>query len=1056
MRTESMDVSVIFATHNREDVLESVLDAWEITNCTTKYSYEIICSDDASTDSTVQILKRRSSLPLKIIENEKGGAGKARNAALKVASGKVVIFTGDDIFPCPEFVNLHYENHLKFGKFIATLGRIEWHKDININYLMHHITQVGCEQFGFIGLPPYQLIDFRHFYTSNISVSRKLLDELEILFDGTFDKYGFEDIELGYRLQNLGMKVYYDPDIVTEHHHIYKSVEGFCNRQYSAGEELVIFYKLHPDLEDKCIIDVDNYRNALGVFLSTNRISSVVKSYIIKSGVYIAKQITKILEHVWERKKSIILEQICSVLFAGIFKYSFFLGCASKIAQEENWSNTALSYFTYIYMKKSYHQIYFDTGIWFNEEESRKWVCWNNHEIFLKKILPQDVKAIRITPLKRKCIAQIKEIYFVDSEGKSQNAEIVWHNACTINGEYYDFTQTDDPQIVIESIPEGSKKLCVRMAVTDMKKSPFMASVMKAVKKLYRRKKITLLNTKKVDIKYACGQSKRLQICIDWNNDKIKTVDLVQAYAKAVTFLGTSVRITESANLLPGYTNYLYAPRVTPLTEIQFTEVIYTLMNSNYDYVIVSRGLEDFPYIVGECMQDSILFMQLLGNGINEINFNAALGRFLRLPVEESFGSIYNIQEFIPNIRIDNEFFLGNHSAMQYRLSPRNFEFKKKKPLIFVFPIFMAVGGVERNTIEVMRALKEEYDFCVITMERHSKMQGTLHYQLKEITEYIFDLREITEFKNYISSLYELNTIFSPDLIWLCNNSPWFEEHASQVRNVFCNIPIVAQDVYDTKVGWIEYYNTPGMKSFDRFIAVTELIKDTFQKSYQINPELIDVIYSVVDDAHIIAERAALAEISPVLEKYGLDPLKERYAYIGRLMPQKNPLRYLQLAKLVLEQHEKEIQFVMVGSGALEAEVLDYIANNQLKDKIIYIPYVHNTPELIKALNGLVLTSDYEGMPIVSIEAMSLGIPVFSTDTGDTKRFINQTKGGLILDEKYSDYENFMFFRKNIEEYRKNAIVASENILNFFSVSNQTANYRSCFNQARKKYSNKE
>ena len=127
-----------------------------------------------------------------------------------------------------------------------------------------------------------------------------------------------------------------------------------------------------------------------------------------------------------------------------------------------------------------------------------------------------------------------------------------------------------------------------------------------------------------------------------------------------------------------------------------------------------------------------------------------------------------------------------------------------------------------------------------------------------------------------------------------------------------------------------------------------------------------------------------------------------------------------------------------------------------MKDKIIYIPYVHNTPELIKALNGLVLTSDYEGMPIVSIEAMSLGIPVFSTDTGDTKRFINQTKGGLILDEKYSDYENFMFFRKNIEEYRKNAIVASENILNFFSVSNQTANYRSCFNQARKKYSNKE
>lgn len=222
-----MDVSVIFATYNREDVLDRVFAAWRQVDLKTKYEYEIICSDDASSDNTVEIIKSASDLPIKLLQNEKGGAAKARNAALKIAKGKIVIFTGDDMFPEPDFVNQHFENYLKFGEKIATLGRIEWHPELDMNYLMYHITNIGCEQFGFIGLPAYQLIDYRHFYTSNISVPMSQLQALDQFFSTEFDKYGFEDIEFGYRLEKNGMKIYYDPDIVITHHHIYDSVKKF-------------------------------------------------------------------------------------------------------------------------------------------------------------------------------------------------------------------------------------------------------------------------------------------------------------------------------------------------------------------------------------------------------------------------------------------------------------------------------------------------------------------------------------------------------------------------------------------------------------------------------------------------------------------------------------------------------------------------------------------------------------------------------------------------------------------------------------------------------------
>ena len=270
-----MDVSVIFATYNRADILKDVFEAWKEVDKATKYSYEIICSDDDSTDGTVEIIKGIKGLPITILKNKKGGASKARNAALKIAKGKVIIFTGDDIFPTPNFINIHYENYLKFGENVATLGRIDWHKGIELNHLMKHITEIGCEQFGFIGLPVYQFIDFRHFYTSNISVSAALLSSLDKFFDTDFDKYGFEDIEFGYRLQKNGMKIYYDPEALAYHHHVYNSIYKFCERQISAGEELVVFNQMHDDLEDKCICDVENCSQSFEKFLDKKKISEI-------------------------------------------------------------------------------------------------------------------------------------------------------------------------------------------------------------------------------------------------------------------------------------------------------------------------------------------------------------------------------------------------------------------------------------------------------------------------------------------------------------------------------------------------------------------------------------------------------------------------------------------------------------------------------------------------------------------------------------------------------------------------------------------------------------
>ena len=86
---------------------------------------------------------------------------------------------------------------------------------------------------------------FNFFYTSNISIDRQLLAGHP--FDTTFPAAAWEDIELAYRLNALGLKIRYNARAVTRHYHP-MTVDSFAKRQYTVGKSGAIFYRKHPEL----------------------------------------------------------------------------------------------------------------------------------------------------------------------------------------------------------------------------------------------------------------------------------------------------------------------------------------------------------------------------------------------------------------------------------------------------------------------------------------------------------------------------------------------------------------------------------------------------------------------------------------------------------------------------------------------------------------------------------------------------------------------------------------------------------------------------------------
>jgi hypothetical protein len=131
----------------------------------------------------------------------------------------------------------------------AVLGRIQWPDDIPTNTVMKHIDGVGAEQFSFYHMTEEQVCDFRFFYTSNLSIKKSFLWASKPWFDPEYSLYGFEDIDLGYRLSRAGLQIRYTSAPMAHHYHFH-SAYSFARRQYKSGKMAHLFVQKNPELRE--------------------------------------------------------------------------------------------------------------------------------------------------------------------------------------------------------------------------------------------------------------------------------------------------------------------------------------------------------------------------------------------------------------------------------------------------------------------------------------------------------------------------------------------------------------------------------------------------------------------------------------------------------------------------------------------------------------------------------------------------------------------------------------------------------------------------------------
>lgn len=132
-------------------------------------------------------------------------------------------------------------------------------------------------------------------------------------------------------------------------------------------------------------------------------------------------------------------------------------------------------------------------------------------------------------------------------------------------------------------------------------------------------------------------------------------------------------------------------------------------------------------------------------------------------------------------------------------------------------------------------------------------------------------------------------------------------------------------------------------------------------------------IFLTVINAEANAYQPALRE--ETRKKFGWEN-KVVYGFIGRYMPQKNPLFIIDIFNEIRKRQENA-QLVLIGFGGLEDKMMQKVKDYGISDCVENLGRREDIRQFYNAFDAFLLPSLYEGLPVVGLESQACGLPIF-------------------------------------------------------------------------------
>ncbi len=295
------------------------------------------------------------------------------------------------------------------------------------------------------------------------------------------------------------------------------------------------------------------------------------------------------------------------------------------------------------------------------------------------------------------------------------------------------------------------------------------------------------------------------------------------------------------------------------------------------------------------------------------------------------------------------------------------------------------LGGAQRVCIDLANnALNSGHEVAVAAMKGgnlwNELLPGVQHFEL----EYMLKKINKLDFK-VLQELKRIRKEYKPDIIHLHTTKPGvlgrlaFRKDKKHIVYTVHGFDVIR--TVHRKFLIVE----KAMKSLcGAFVPVSE-----YDKHYMLEEGIkknVYVIHNGIDNTKIIQEKAFPC---PIKEK-------TKIISIARISPQKKFEMFLQVAN---HFNNEDVAFIWIGGS--QNETLDELKKQYtISDNVYLLGDVPNASNYLNLCDIFVLFSNYEGLPMSIIEAMSQKLPCIASDVGGDSELIDESNGSLIKTEQ--------------------------------------------------------
>ena len=183
-----------------------------------------------------------------------------------------------------------------------------------------------------------------------------------------------------------------------------------------------------------------------------------------------------------------------------------------------------------------------------------------------------------------------------------------------------------------------------------------------------------------------------------------------------------------------------------------------------------------------------------------------------------------------------------------------------------------------------------------------------------------------------------------------------------------------------------KFFEQLSIKQFSKIIFVSNDAKKAFIEQFAELGEKSIVINNIIDYNKILK----LSEENITGKK---EDNTTTFLYVGRLTEKdKKVSRIIESAKIL---KEKNVQFkvIIIGDGKDKKQYIKMVHDYELGKYVIFLGKKKNPYPYFKLSDYLILTSEYEGFPVVYNEAKILNLPVITTNVSDSETIIGNNYG---------------------------------------------------------------